>query len=194
MLEATNRRALILIATAFVSCPLSSRVLAEKREVIPRPLVIVGDGHDVECVRRIAGMAVEVRLLFAKGVTPGDYARCAAWVRRLANAGSHCPYERFWRDRLARDNPGGQVLCVSHCRTAADNRFRAAAQRAIALHRVLVSALPKHRHAFDTNLAIELDRLYRDQLQAVITLAGNSSRSSSRQVHTSMHARTREGS
>ena len=201
MLEVTNRRALILIATAFVSGPFSSRVLAEKREVVPRPLVIVGDGHDVECVRRIAGMAVEVRLLFAKGITPGDYARCAAWVRRgrrfsvyLANAASHCPYERFWRDRLARDNPRGQVLCVSHCRTSADNRFRAAAQRAIALHRVLVSALPKHRHAFDTNLAIELDRLHRDQVQAVITLAGSSSPSSSRQVHTSMHARTREGS
>jgi hypothetical protein len=160
-------------------------------------LVIVGDGHDVDCVRRIAGTAVEVSPLFSKNIAPGDYGRCAEWARRglrfsvyLATTASYCPYERFWRERLARDNPHGQVLCVSHCRTSEENRCQAAAQRAITLHRVLVSALPKHRQAFDSNLAIELDRLRRAQVHAVIILVRNPNRSSSRQVH----SKTMEGS
>ncbi|MBB76904.1 MAG: hypothetical protein CMJ75_20560 [Planctomycetaceae bacterium] len=197
MLEMTNRRALVVIVTAMVSCVFTRAALAQQRQTKPRPLVIVGDGHDLDCVRRITGMAVEVSPLFSKNVAPGDYARCAQWARRvlrfsvyLANSTSYCPYERFWRERLARDNPRGQVLWVSHCRTSQDNRFQAAAQRAIALHRVLVLALPKHRHAFDTNLAIELDRLRRDQVHAVISIARSPSRSSNRQSH----SQTTEGS
>ena len=193
MLEVTNRHALILIATVLASYPFASRVFAQKGEVKPRPLVIVADGHDVDCVRRIAGMAVEVSPLFSKNIAPSDYGRCAEWARRrrgfsvyLANPASYCPYERFWRERLARDNPRGQVLCVSHCRTSDENRRQAAVQRAIALHRVLVAALPKHRQAFDTNLAIELDRVRRGKVHAGITLFKNPSWASNRQVHSTI--------
>ena len=197
MLEVTSRRVLILIATVLASCPFSRRAFAQKCEENPRPLVIVAAGHDVDCVRRIAGMAVQVSPLFSKHIAPADYGRCAEWARRglrfsvyLANAASYCPYERFWRERLARDNPRGQVLYVSSCRTPEENSCQAAAQRAIAMHRVLVSALPKHRQAFDTNLAIELDRLRRAQVHGVITLARNSTGPSSRQVP----SKTMEGS
>ncbi len=196
MLDIRDLRAQILIATVLACCPFSSRALAQKRAVKPRPLVIVGDGHDVDCVRRIAGRAVEVSPLSSKKIAPSDYGRCAERARRalrfsvyLANAASYCPYERFWRERLARDNPRGQVFCVSHRRTSERNRCQVAAQRAIAMHRVLVSALPKHRQAFDANLAIELDRLRRAQVHPAITLVRNTNRSS-RQVH----SKTTEGS
>ena len=197
MLDMTDLRAPILIATALACCPFSSRALAQKHEVRPRPLVIVGDGHDVDCIRRIAGTAVEVSPLLSKKIAQSDYDRCDERARRalrfsvyLANAASYCPYERFWRERLARDNPRGQVLCISRCRTSGQNRCQIAAQRAIAMHRVLVSALPKLRQAFDANLAIELDRLRRAQVHPVITLVRNTNRSSSRQGH----PKTMEGS
>ena len=197
MLDMTNRRALILIATSLACCPFPSRARAQQRAVEPRPLVIVGDGHDVVCVRRIAGTAVEVRPLFSKMMAPSDYDRCAERARRalpfsvyLANAASYCPAEGFWRERLARDNPRGQVLCVSHCRTAEQNGWQVAEQRAMAMHHVLVSALPKYRQAFDANLAIELDRLRRAQVHPVTTLVRNTNRASNRQVH----SKTMEGS
>jgi len=166
-----NLRALAFPSIAIACCIFRSAPLsAETRADHMRALVVVGDEHDAWCVRQIGGAAVKVVAPFAADgeFTSSDYSRCnsrAQAVRHfsvyVARADTDCPRECFWRERLTRDNPRGQIHWIAARRGRAEHSRQLAAQQAIEVHRVLVAALPDHRQTFDANLATELNRIRR---------------------------------
>ena len=182
MLDFKDRSASVLVATALICCLCSGRqsLRAQKRDVGVRPLVVVADHDDVNCVRRLGGTAVAVSSLFTVRPDGRNYGRCATRVKALrrfsvyvGNAASHCRYECFWRERLVSDNPRGQVVWIANRTRSVQSGWQVAARKAIEVHRALASALPQHRHIFDANLAVELDRLRRAQIPPATVLAGN---------------------
>lgn len=133
----------------------------------PKTLVVVTDGSDVECVRRIGDKLVEVEVLLIKEGLPQrtDYAGCNDRVKRfskfrylLYREETEGSAERFWRQRLVAANPNGATHRLSSTRL--NTGIELQAERAKVIHEALSETFPGHRQQLDANLNAELLRLY----------------------------------
>ena len=146
----------------------SQELVAQSAPTVSRVLVVVTDGSDGACVKRIGAEHVRVEHLFAcaAGASASEYEVSDERVRGLVTFklfvfrdDSYCPSECFWRDRLAAANPQGQVYRLSQSRRFAATDVGHGIQRATDIHRALASILPEHQASLDAKLNAELQRL-----------------------------------
>ena len=133
-----------------------------------RPLIVVANARDAECVRRIGREHFRVEPLFDSkdDARPSNYDACDDRVRGLLHfrllvfrAETCCPSERFWRERMAAANPSARTHCLDTQRRDAATHWDQQIQTARAIHGLLVSVLPEHRTSLNENLSAELRRL-----------------------------------
>lgn len=161
---------LALLGTWFMA----TEAPATSRREPSLPLVIVGGDfdRDLPLLRRIAGHTVEVRALHLgrSEESPVCYETCNRRVLAMrsfalyfAGAGTACPCEQAWQQRLRTLNPAARFSRFRPEREATDCHWRRAACLARAFHRELVGLVPHRREELDANLAAELARSRRLQ-------------------------------
>ena len=133
-----------------------------------RALVVVAEERVADCVKRIGGQHVDVKLLFRPeaGAPPSDYEAHNARVRGLLEfrllvlrAGTCCPNEGLWRERMTAANPRGKVHLMALSRRSAVDDCVSQMQQSTDVHQALVSIDPDLRETLDANLKFEIHRL-----------------------------------
>ena len=152
----------VALGLTIASLVCSSDLLAQSNV---SPLIVVADESDAEWIKRIGGKHVRVETLFEES-SPDDYGSCDRRVRELLNfqlfvfrGGTATACEAFWRQRMTTENPQGRLRQLGECRCGVELDVESKVRRVTEIHRILVSALPKHRSRMDANLDSELRNL-----------------------------------
>ena len=134
----------------------------------PDPLlVVVTDATDRDSVRRIGDKLVQVEPLFdpqsdRNSLSYEESNRRAQGLLEFRvlffRVDTEPSVERFWRQRVAAANPNGHTLRLPQSRHRTD--LERNAQRLKLIHGTLAKVLSDKREQLDTNLQLELNRLY----------------------------------
>ena len=166
----------VLVMSLLACCALGVSTSAAQDD--ERPLIVVANASDANCVRQIGGKLCQVETLFTTndGSTPSDYSSCdtrlltfTSFQLFVCRTGVQYIGEQFWSDRLLEANPRGKILQLPAYKLETDTQCRI--RHAKEIHRTLSSIMPAHRMTFDSNLRAELYRLR--SLDVLYQLAAN---------------------
>ncbi len=155
---------LLVAAAAFAAGPAGSQPPVKQT-----PLVLAENQSDAAVARRIGGGQVQVEHLdVASRDNLREFHMQNARILQLVNfklvlfrCDGECLSARFWRDRLEAANPRGATWRLPQAKSGKMHPCERMWQRAVSVHRALVSTMPQGRAEFDANLQTELQRIHR---------------------------------